>query len=77
MVETTLPKLTQWLPPSGIGRKGSLQHSSKCREYDNVKNIVLDSAVEKPQWFALDRLATTVAELMETKHIRAAEAQIV
>ena len=77
VVETALPKLTQWLPPSGIGRKGSLQHSSKCREYDNGKNIVVDSAIEKPQWFAIDRLASTVAELMETKHIRAAEALIV
>ncbi|MFM9963219.1 MAG: AAA family ATPase [Planctomycetaceae bacterium] len=77
VVETALPKLTQWLPPFGIGRKGSLQHSSKCREYDNIKNSVLDPAVEKPQWFTLDRMATTIAELMETKHVRAAEALIV
>ncbi len=77
VIETALPKLIEWLPPFGVGRKGSLQHSSKCREYDNVKNIVVDSAVVKPQWFALDRLVATVAELMETKHIRTAEALIV
>lgn len=76
VIETALPKLMEWLPPFGIGRKGSLPHSSKCREYDNVKNIVVDSVVQKPQWFTLGRLAATVAEMMEIKHIRAAEALI-
>ena len=77
VVETALPKLTEWLPPFGIGRKGALQHSSKCREYDNVKNVVADAVIAKPQWFALDRLSQTIASLMEARHVRAAEALIV
>ena len=77
VVETALPKLTEWLPPFGIGRKGALLHSSKRREYDNVKNVVHDATSEKPQWFALDRLSLTIAELMKARHVRAAEALIV
>jgi len=77
VVETALPKLSQFLPPVNIGRKGALPHSSKCRDYDNVKNVVIDTAAPKPQWFALDRLSNTIAQLMKDRHTRAAEALIV
>lgn len=76
VVETSLPKFAEYLPPFGCERRPPLTTSGKRREYDYVKGLIIDSTVGKSFPLGPHNLAANIAQLTELQHIRAAESLI-
>lgn len=76
VVETSLPKFAEYLPPFGCERRPPLTTSGKRREYDYVKGLIIDPTAGKPLPLGPHNLAANIAQLTELQHIRAAESLI-
>jgi hypothetical protein len=68
VVRTALPPVDEYLPPLGIERRGAVTAPNKCREYDFVKQVLIDAVLPKPLNFAPQRLVDGVRSCLEQRH---------
>jgi hypothetical protein len=72
-VRTALPPLDEHLPPWGLERRGAVTMASKCRDYDFVKQVLVDAVLPKPVNFAPQRLGDGVRTCIDQRHRWTAE----